>query len=78
MALVKPSIYTLDFTRPAPRNEVSGGKVLKKKTRKVVSRLATALRMVGLSPAVRHESRHSWLSGPKSAGQYVLGLAESQ
>lgn len=29
----------------APRNEVSGGKVLKKKTRKVVSRLATALRM---------------------------------
>jgi transposase len=28
-----------------PRNEVSGGKVLKKKTRKVVSRLATALRM---------------------------------
>jgi len=33
---------------------------------------------LGLSPAVRHESRHSWLSGPKSAGQYVLGLAESQ
>ena len=29
----------------APRNEISGGKVLKKKTRKVVSRLATALRM---------------------------------
>jgi transposase len=29
----------------APRNDVSGGKVLKKKTRKVVSRLATALRM---------------------------------
>ncbi len=29
----------------APRNEVSGGKLLKKKTRKVVSRLATALRM---------------------------------
>lgn len=28
-----------------PRNDVSGGKVLKKKTRKVVSRLATALRM---------------------------------
>lgn len=28
-----------------PRNEVSGGKVLKKKTRKVVSRLASALRM---------------------------------
>jgi hypothetical protein len=24
---------------------------------------------VGLSPAVRHESRHSCLSGPKSAGQ---------
>ena len=29
----------------APRNDVSGGKVLKKKTRKVVSRLATALRL---------------------------------
>ena len=29
----------------APRNEVSGGKVLNKKTRKVVSRLATALRI---------------------------------
>lgn len=29
----------------APRNEISGGKVLKKKTRKVVSRLATALRV---------------------------------
>ena len=29
----------------APRNDTSGGKVLKKKTRKVVSRLATALRM---------------------------------
>ena len=29
----------------APRNEVSGGKVLKRKTRKVVSRLATAMRM---------------------------------
>jgi transposase len=29
----------------SPRNDVSGGKVLKKKTRKVVSRLATALRM---------------------------------
>lgn len=29
----------------APRNDISGGKVLKKKTRKVVSRLATALRM---------------------------------
>ncbi|HYW36709.1 MAG TPA: transposase [Terriglobales bacterium] len=29
----------------APRNEISGGKVLKKKTRKVKSRLATALRM---------------------------------
>lgn len=28
-----------------PRNDVSGGKVLKRKTRKVVSRLATALRM---------------------------------
>ncbi|MFN7649193.1 MAG: transposase, partial [Acidobacteriota bacterium] len=33
----------------APRNEVSGGKVLKKKTRKVVSRLATALRMAALT-----------------------------
>jgi len=29
----------------APRNDISGGKILKKKTRKVVSRLATALRM---------------------------------
>lgn len=29
----------------APRNDVSGGKVLKKKTRKVVSRLATGFRM---------------------------------
>jgi hypothetical protein len=29
----------------APRNDISGGKKLKKKTRKVVSRLATALRM---------------------------------
>jgi hypothetical protein len=29
----------------APRNEVSGGKLLKNRTRKVVSRLATALRM---------------------------------
>jgi len=29
----------------SPRNDVSGGKVLKKKTRKVVSRLATALRI---------------------------------
>lgn len=29
----------------SPRNDVSGGKVLKKKTRQVVSRLATALRM---------------------------------
>jgi|SRR5208283_2291818 len=29
----------------APRNDISGGKVLKKRTRKVVSRLATALRM---------------------------------
>jgi transposase len=29
----------------SPRNEISGGKVLKKKTRKVKSRLATALRM---------------------------------
>lgn len=29
----------------APRNEISGGKVLKKRTRKVKSRLATALRM---------------------------------
>jgi transposase len=29
----------------APRNEISGGKVLKKKTRKVVSRLATPLRI---------------------------------
>ena len=29
----------------APKNEVSGGKILKKRTRKVVSRLATALRM---------------------------------
>lgn len=29
----------------APRNGITGGKVLKKKTRKVVSRLATALRM---------------------------------
>jgi transposase len=29
----------------APRNDVSGGKVLKRKTRKVVSRLATALRL---------------------------------
>jgi transposase len=29
----------------APRNDISGGKVLKNKTRKVVSRLATALRM---------------------------------
>jgi transposase len=33
----------------APRNEISGGKVLKKKTRKVVSRLATALRMAANS-----------------------------
>lgn len=29
----------------APRNEISGGRVLQKQTRKVVSRLATALRM---------------------------------
>lgn len=29
----------------APRNDVSGGKILKKRTRKVVSRLATALRI---------------------------------
>ncbi len=29
----------------APRHDISGGKVLKKRTRKVVSRLATALRM---------------------------------
>ena len=29
----------------SPRNDVSGGKVLKRKTRKVVSRLATALRL---------------------------------
>lgn len=29
----------------APRNDTSGGKVLKRKTRKVVSRLAIALRM---------------------------------
>jgi transposase len=29
----------------APRNDISGGKVLSRKTRKVVSRLATALRM---------------------------------
>jgi transposase len=29
----------------APRNDISGGKVLKRRTRKVVSRLATALRM---------------------------------
>jgi len=29
----------------SPRNDVSGGKILKKKTRRVVSRLATALRM---------------------------------
>ena len=28
-----------------PQNEVSGGKILKKRTRKVVSRLATVLRM---------------------------------
>ena len=28
-----------------PRNDLSGGKVLNRKTRKVVSRLATALRM---------------------------------
>jgi hypothetical protein len=33
----------------APRNEISGGRVLKKKTRKVVSRLATALRMAANS-----------------------------
>jgi len=33
----------------APRNDISGGKVLKKKTRKVVSRLATALRMAASS-----------------------------
>jgi transposase len=33
----------------APRNEISGGKVLKKKTRKVVSRLSTALRMAATS-----------------------------
>lgn len=33
----------------APRNEISGGKVLKKKTRKVVSRLATALRIAAAS-----------------------------
>jgi hypothetical protein len=29
----------------SPRNDVSGGKILKRKTRKVVSRLATALRL---------------------------------
>ena len=29
----------------APRNDISGGKVLKRRTRRVVSRLATALRM---------------------------------
>ena len=29
----------------SPRNDVSGGKVLKRKTRKVVSRLATVLRL---------------------------------
>jgi transposase len=33
----------------APRNDVSGGKVLKKKTRRVVSRLATAFRMAATS-----------------------------
>jgi transposase len=32
-----------------PRNDISGGKVLKKKTRKVVSRLATALRLAANS-----------------------------
>jgi len=33
----------------APRNDISGGKVLKRRTRKVVSRLATALRMAASS-----------------------------
>lgn len=39
----------------APRNDVSGGKVLKKRTRKVVSRLATALR-IAASTLLRNDS----------------------
>ena len=51
----------------APRNDVSGGKVLKKKTRKVKSRLATALRM-----AAKYFARKRKLSRrtiPASANQ---------
>ena len=33
---------------------------------------------LGLSPLVRHESRHSWLTSEKSTGQLAIGLAESQ
>jgi transposase len=37
--------YIIHETALAPQNGMSGGKVLRKKTRKVVSRLATALRL---------------------------------
>ena len=45
----------------SPRNDVSGGRVLKRKTRKVVCRLATAFRLAattgGMFTQVRHLQR---------------------
>jgi hypothetical protein len=58
----------------APRNDISGGKVLKKQTRKVVSRLATALRMAA---STRRENK-SYLGAQFRRLRVKLGPPHAQ
>ena len=65
----------------APRNEISGGKVLKKKTRKVKSRLATALRMAA-STLLKSDSylgaQYRRLRGRLGAPKAITAMAAKQ
>jgi transposase len=66
----------------SPRNDVSGGKILKKKTRKVVSRLATALRMAATTlrqsdshPGAQFRRLRTRLGAPKAITAMAANLA---
>jgi transposase len=66
----------------SPRNDVSGGKVLKRKTKKVVSRLATALRLAASTlresdsyPGAQFRRLRTRLGAPKAITAMAAKLA---
>ena len=65
-----------------PRNDISGGRVLKRKTRKVISRLACALRMAATTLresdsylGAQFRRLHGRLGGPKAITAMAAKLA---